>query len=356
MIIKTMRNFIFICSILIILLKTGNVLSENNIFNVNNIEINKKTYKNKEKIIDEAFKKGFKNLIKRLLIEDDFKKVSTSNLNQIKNLISYYQIKQTVKQKEGVDNVIINVFFDRDKLHDFFHARNILYSDIINSEIIIFPLLIKANEYYIYNKNYFYDNWNKSEENFENLVQYVLPVEKIENIERIETNKQNIFKIDISEFFEEYDNNNKVFSAIEVNDKNAKIFLNTIIEGKKLNKTLKIDGKNLDEKQFYDKIIFTIKNVIEDLVKSQNLIDVRTPSFLNVKIKLEKRKKNNFFEFNNRLKKIDLIDSFYVQELNKDYVLIKIRYLGKINKIIKKLEDQNMNLKMKNDEWELNII
>ena len=86
------------------------------------------------------------------------------------------------------------------------------------------------------------------------------------------------------------------------------------------------------------------------------LIDVRTPSFLNVKIKLENKKRNNFFEFNNRLKNIDLIDSFYVQQLNKDYVLIKIRYLGRITKIIKKLEDQNMNLKMKNNEWVLSII
>ena len=95
---------------------------------------------------------------------------------------------------------------------------------------------------------------------------------------------------------------------------------------------------------------------IRDLVKSQNLIDVRTPSFLNVKIKLEKRKKNNFFEFNNRLKNIDLIDSFFVQRMNKDFVLIKIRYLGKISKIIKKLEDQNMSLKNVNNEWELSII
>ena len=61
MIIKNMRNLLFFSCIVIILFKTGNVLSENNIFNVNNIEISKKTYKNKEKIIDEAFIKVLKN-------------------------------------------------------------------------------------------------------------------------------------------------------------------------------------------------------------------------------------------------------------------------------------------------------
>ena len=67
-------------------------------------------------------------------------------------------------------------------------------------------------------------------------------------------------------------------------------------------------------------------------------------------------KKSNLIEFSDRLKKIDLIDNFYVQQLNKDYVLVKIKYLGKINKIINKLKDQNMNLKMIAGQWQLNII
>ena len=104
--------------------------------------------------------------------------------------------------------------------------------------------------------------------------------------------------------------------------------------GKKLNKNLSIKNLDFNQKQFNDKIIIEIKKVIRDLIKSQNLIDVRIPSFLNAEIRLNK--KSNLIEFNNRLKKIDLIDSYYVQELNKDYVLVKIKYLGKIDKIIKK--------------------
>ena len=90
------------------------------------------------------------------------------------------------------------------------------------------------------------------------------------------------------------------------------------------------------------------------MVKSQNLIDVRTPSFLNVEINLEN--KSNLVILSNRIKKIDLIDNFYVQQLDKDYALVKIKYLGKINKIINKLKDQNMNLKMADGQWYLKII
>ena len=147
-----MKFYLFILSILIILLKTGNVLSDNNIFNVNNIEINKKSLKNKENLVNKAFKKGFKDLIKKLLLEEDFKKLSTSNLKQIKELISYYQIIDTDKKDD--DKILVNIF-DKDKLHNFFYQRNILYSDLENTEIMFFPLLVKDKQFFIYSENYF---------------------------------------------------------------------------------------------------------------------------------------------------------------------------------------------------------
>ena len=90
------------------------------------------------------------------------------------------------------------------------------------------------------------------------------------------------------------------------------------------------------------------------MIKLQNLIDVRTPSFLNVKIDLKNQ--GNLVELNKRFKKIDLIDNYYVQQLNKDYALIKIKYLGKINKFIQKLNEKNINLLRSDGKWQLTII
>ena len=345
-----MKNLIFICCILIILFKTGNVLSDNNIFNVNNVEISKEISTNKEKLANQAFKKGFKELINRLLLEEDYKKISTTNLDQIKKLISYYQIKN--KEKEENNSVRFNIFFDKEKIHNFFYQKNILYSDIINTDMIIFPLLISDKQYFIYTKNYFYENWNK--ESSKDLIQYTLPAENIESIQKIKLNRANIHEINIEDFFKEYSLENMAFAVININPNIAKVFLNIKTAGKKLNKNLLITNPGLNEEKFNNIIISKIKNAIRDLIKSQNLIDVRTPSFLNAEIKLNN--KSNLVEFNDRLKKIDLIDSFYVQELNKDYVLVKIKYLGKINKIIKRLKDQNIDLNMREGQWQLNII
>ena len=49
-----------------------------------------------------------------------------------------------------------------------------------------------------------------------------------------------------------------------------------------------------------EKIIIDAKDELINLVKSQNLIDVRTPSFLNVKLNLNKQ--NNLVELNLELK------------------------------------------------------
>ena len=327
-----MRNLIFIISILIILFKTGNVLSNNNIFNVNNIEITKEISKNKEKIVNQSFQKAF-------------------DLDQIKKLISYYQIISPETNNEG--NTKVNVFFDKEKMHNFFYTRDILYADILNTEIILFPLLKKDKKYFIYTQNYFYKNWKNQSLN--NLIQYILPVESLENIEKINLNIDNIYKLNISDFFKEYDTANIIFASIEMKSNAADIFLKTRIDKKNINKTLSIkNNEEYNEEEFYKNIILKINKEITDLIKSQNLIDVRTPSFLNAQIELNN--KSNLVEFNDRIKKIGLIDSFYVQQLNKNFVLVKIKFFGKIGKIIKKLEDQDINLKMIEGSWRINII
>ena len=45
-------------------------------------------------------------------------------------------------------------------------------------------------------------------------------------------------------------------------------------------------------------------------------------------------KKNNLAELNKRLKKIDSIENIIVQKLNSKNIFLKIKYLGKLDKMI----------------------
>ena len=101
--------------------------------------------------------------------------------------------------------------------------------------------------------------------------------------------------------------------------------------------------------KFNEIIIKETKKEIISLVKSENLIDIGTPSFLNVKMYLNK--KTNFVELNSIIKNIDLIENVYVQEFNKDYMNLRIKYLGKLDKIIRQLKNKNINLELKNESW-----
>ena len=122
---------------------------------------------------------------------------------------------------------------------------------------------------------------------------------------------------------------------------------------KKIDKSIIVERSNLNNKKYYEKIILEVSKEIINLVKSQNLIDIRTPSFINTIISIDK--KNDLVRLNKRLKKIDLIDDLYVQEFNNEYVLLKIKYLGKLDKIINQLQNQQINLSLINDQWRLEI-
>ena len=84
------------------------------------------------------------------------------------------------------------------------------------------------------------------------------------------------------------------------------------------------------------------------------MIDIRTPSFL--KVKLELGKKSNLVELKSRIKNIDLIENVFVQEFNKNSMTLRIKYLGKLNKILDEFKRENINLKLINDQWILKAL
>ena len=338
--------------ILVIFIKTGNVLSQDSIFNVNNIEIIKKTNTSNKDIANQAIKKAYTKLIDKILVIEDKEKISKMDFKKIKELVSYYQVISNAENDKKEDIVIFNIFFDKDKLHNLFYDKDISYAEITNKEFYLLPVLKKKDQYFIFNQNFFYEKWNDFEDN--DLVEFILPFENIEIIQKINLNKNNLFNIEINTLFLEYSNKNQALILIE--DKSGiieKIFLRANISGKKINKNLLIKNNFLDEAKNYEEIIQRTRNEIIDLVKSQNLIDIKTPSFLNTKLTLNK--KNNLAELHKRLNNIGLVDNLYVQEINSEYVLLKIKYLGKLEKIINELKKEKIILKQKNDEWSIKL-
>ena len=340
-----MKLFLQIFFTLVIFLKTGNVLSENNLFNVDNILIKKKDGDTSKQLARKAIKKGFDQLINRLLLNEDRSKVSDIDYSSIKQLIQYYNI---VKNRNNENNLVnFSVTFDKDKVHNLFYRENISYSDILDKEFYILPIVIVKNDIFIFSNNYFYDNWNKNEDI--KLIEFIPLLENIEIIQKINQFRNNLLDIKLELIFQEYFDKNLALILIENFNTEEKIYLKAKIQDKIIVKRFSFQKKDSDKEKFYEKIIINLKEDITNLVKSQNLIDIRTPSFLNVRLNLEND--FNLVKLNSKIKKISLIENIFVQEFSKDDVFIKIKYLGKLEKIKNQLKEENINLHQINDQW-----
>ena len=347
-----MKSYKLILFILIIFLKTGNVLSNNSIFNVNNIKIEKKGKSSNEELANKAIQIGFKKLLDKILVKKDSKKLEKLKFFEIKELVTYYQVFNKEKTN-NVEKINFNISFDKEKIHNLFYNKNISYSEITNKELFILPILRKNNKIFIYNQNFFYNNWNEIYEN--ELIEFIIPLESIEIIQNINSNRDNLLNLQIKKIFQEYPDKNLAIVLIEDNNsKEEKIYLKTKISGKNIVKNITVERFELNEREFYEKIITEIKKEIINSVKLQNLIDVRAPSFLNAEF--ETSKKSSLVELNLRLKKIDSIEKIYIQELNKETVNLRIKYLGKLDKLIKELENKKINLRLAGDQWSIKII
>ena len=341
-----MKLFVQIVVILVVFFKTGNLLSDNNLFNVNNILLEEKENTSSKQLANQAIKKAFKKLTERVLLKEDKPKVLNLNFSEIKELVAYYNISKNSEDEK--DKKSFSVTFDKDKIHDLFYKRGISYSDVNDKEFYILPIELNENEIFVFSNNYFYKNWIKNSE--EELIEFILPLENIEIIQNVNRSKIDLLDLDLNILFKGYLNKNIALVLIDKNYKgDKKVYIKTRIQDKIISKNINFKKNDIKEKEFNEKIILAAKDEITNLVKSQNLIDIRTPSFINVKFNLDK--KNNLVLLNSKIRNIDLIENIYVQEFNKDYVNLKIKYLGKLEKIIIELRNEEISLQLINDQW-----
>ena len=339
--------------ILIVFFKTETLFSENNLFNVNNIQLKKKDKTSNNSLADEAIQRGFDQLITRILLKEDKDKLSDLNFSLIKQLVIYYQITNVHNNDNKEEEVNFSITFDKDKIHSLLYKRGISYSDISDKELYVLPVLIKENQINIFNNNFFYENWNEIYKN--DLIEFVLPLENIEIIQNINNNKNNLINLELDSLFNEYKNKNLALIFIEENtSSNKNVYIKSYIQGKNISKSLKFKKENLNTDKFYVKVITESKEELINLIKSQNLINIRTPSFLNANLNLSR--KSNLVELNSRIKKIDVIENIYVQNFNKNYVNLRIKYLGKLEKIINLLKTENIDLQLINDQWIIKVL
>ena len=109
--------------------------------------------------------------------------------------------------------------------------------------------------------------------------------------------------------------------------------------------------ENLDNKEVVNDIILNLKYYINELWKEENLIDISAPSYLTLNSKI--KDSNSLTETIEKIKKISLIESYTIEELDNKSVKIKIKFFGKIRVLQERFNENGFQFKISNDEWNL---
>jgi hypothetical protein len=350
-----MSKYLFILSIIVFLFKTETVFSAETIYDVNNIQVSGKLNNNLDnnKLIEEAFRKAFLIFINKTLLEKDIETLSKTNIQIIKDFIFTHQI---TSQKKSIDEEIIltvNVKFDPKKINNYLSINNISYADISEISISILPILRKENNLFIFSDNFFYNEWNKTENDKKNteaqLINYNLALENAEDLFYINNNKENLELIDINKLNSLSEEKNKIFLIFTLNE-DTKVFIKAYFNEKEVIKNITLNNNSTDD---YNSLIMNVKDLINQIWKEQNLIDINTPAYLDIIFDIKKI--NDFLKFRTFLDTIDIIDNYSILEITNKYAKIRMKYKGKISNLREKFLNEKININIENNEWSLSF-
>ena len=349
-----MNKFICILYIILFIFKTENVFSNNLIYDVNNVEVNRKTNNSlpKNKLIESAFKKAFIIFTNKTLLREDAISLYKISPKIVKDLVLTYQITENKK-----DVLFFNIQFDPKKINIFLAERGISYADISNISLTLLPILIKDKDILLYEENFFYKNWTKLKNiniNSNNeFIKYNLALENIEDLEYINSIKENIDLIDVKKINSFEEGKNHVLLIIYSTGDKFKAFIKTSIKDKDINRNIDLNFYPENENKSYTEAIIILKKEINQIWKEQNLIDVNTPSFLD--FFLETKRIDDYLKLKSILDSIDVVENYSVLEMTNNYSKIRIKYKGKVNKIKDKLSEQKISIKITDNIWKLKI-
>ena len=354
-----MNKFLFIFSIIVFLFKTQTVFSNNLIYDVNNIEVSGRisTDLDKKKLIQSAFQKAFIVFTNKTLLRKDAVNLNKTKITTIEDLVFAYQIVKNEKNNKKESIVTINVKFDQKKISNFLAQNGISYADVSNIFLTLLPVLIKNKEVLMFSENFFYNNWlenqNVEVSSKDILITYNLALENVEDLQYINANKKNLELIETINLTSIKDVRNYAFLLVYFTEDQLRAYVKTSIDNKKIDKNFNLKIYPDDEERTYREAIVTIKQEINQIWKGQNLIDFNTPAFLDLFLEVEEM--NDYLKLSNTFDSIDSIENYSVLEMTNEYLKVRLKYKGKVNRLRNKLIENKINIKIIDDIWRAQI-
>ena len=355
----TKKNFFKIVSYIIIYLSTLisaliiTTSAQSKIFKIEDIEIYEpfNASFNKEIVINKAFSTAFNELTLSIITTKDQKKINYTKLDEIKYLVDSFEIKnESFLNKKYIAK--FNVNFNKKRTLNYFEKKNIFPSLKMNKDFLTILIFFDndKNQIFLYDKNPFYKNWNNNKEKFF-LINYVLIEEDIEDLEIINKNKENIENYQFDKIIKKYGLNDYIISIMFKNNNELRVLSKFFF-----NENLKIinhkyNNFNLNDESVLDNLILKTKTNLEDLWKSNNLIN--TSLKLPINLQLDPKDTLKAISLEKEMDKIDLIYDYYVTSISNKKLYYKIIFNGSPKQFLKIMSEKNIVIDIDNGIWKV---
>ena len=346
-------SFVIICLSTLTLAAILTTSAESKIFKISDIEISEpyNANFNKDKVINKGFSAAFKELTLSIITTKDQFKIKSTKLDEIKYLIESFEINnESFLEKKYIAN--FNVNFNKKRTLNFFEKKNIFPSLKKNKDFLTILIFIDndKNQIYLYEKNPFYQNWNSINEKYF-LINYILIDEDLEDIRLINDNKENLENYQFDEIIKKYDLDDYIISIIFKNKKELRI-LSKFFFDKKLKIINHIyDDVDLSDQNKLSDLIFKTKLNLEDLWKSNNLIN--TSLKLPINLQLNSKDTQKIVNLEKEMDEIDLIYDYYVTSISNKNLNFKIIFNGSPKQFLSIMNERNIKIDIENESWKV---
>ena len=345
---KSLYNFFLFLSLSIFFFSTAKV--QGKAFDINNVEISKpfEISFNKNKVIDEGFRKAFNELMHLIVNSSDQKKITKIKLNQIKGTIDSFSIKEEKFINETYF-VNLGVSFNKKEIFRFLEKKNIFPSIPLKRKFLFIPIIIdeKNKDLLIFDNNIFKE-WNNHTESY-HLIDYLLPTEDLEDINLIKKNYDLIEEYDFRDIINKYYLKNSIVSLIFKNSNEIRVLSKISTNNDVVLKNQSFSNLDINDSNELILLIKDLKIIYEDYWKKSNQINTSIKLPVNIKIKNSDNIKISKFE--RALNETDLVNDFFISKFNKDYIYFQVIFNGSTDMFLKLMSANNFSFNIEKKIW-----
>ena len=322
-----------IISLSIFFIFADRVLASTDVLAVEQLEVSKDIDLkfSRNKVIDEAFKEAFLNLLNQILKSSDIKKLKEVKIKEIKNLIENFKIKNEIF-RDNKYYANFDVYFNKRKTKYFLEKKNIFYSNPKKITALFLPIIIKEEKLYLFNENIFHKTWLRNVKSSE-LINYVLPLEDADEIINLANFQENLENLNMANIAEKYNTKNYILSIISLNEKNIVFFSKVNFEGNKKNSNLVFYDVDINNEDLIASLINEVQVQLNDIWKDFNVIN--TSIKLSINLILNSNEPKVISKLENTFNNIDDIRFFSIKKFSLNKTIYEIIYNTDPNKLKK---------------------